>query len=55
MILLRQKSKKRKDEIWNNNAAGLIVLSLTGVVGVILLYLVKCENTLKMLGKGDSK
>jgi hypothetical protein len=47
--------KKRRDEIWNNNVAGLIVLSLTGVVGVILLCLVKRENTLKMLGKGDSK
>jgi MFS family permease len=47
--------KNWMDQLWNNDAAGLIVLSLTGVVGVILLCLVKRENTLKMLGKGDSK
>ena len=47
--------KNWMDQLWNNDVAGLIVLSLIGVVGVILLCLVKRENTLKMLGKGDSK
>lgn len=46
--------KNWMDQSWNNDVAGLIALSLTGVVGVILLCLVKRENTLKMLEKGGS-